>query len=190
MSLTDYALVTLPQARDYLKIDATDTDSDSVIEQLIEAATQRTEDYCGTYWVQREIEETHIGDGVNTRLWLYRAPATEISSVELDGTALVEDTDYTVRLFDSTILHGGLGWPRGDEVVVTYTVGCGADRAAAQLAEPTAVAAVMMCVAIWAENRLGLKSEMLLGVDQKTYSEVTDLPQAVKAMLMLRRKRL
>ena len=46
MALTANALITLAQAKVYLKIN--DSDSDAVLEAMIESATRKTEDYCSS----------------------------------------------------------------------------------------------------------------------------------------------
>lgn len=97
-----------------------------VFEILIEAATQKAENYTGRAFVQCEITEKHFGDGT-TILKLYRQPVVSVSSVTryhtervgtgdgetmkftldntpvvdsvklyVDGVLQVKDTDYTI----------------------------------------------------------------------------------------------
>lgn len=98
---------------------------DELITFLIKAATKKAEDYTGRVFIQREIIESHNGDGTNT-LRLEKAPVTTITSVSskriegkmgdgstiifllvamptanslsvyIDGTAQTEGTDYTL----------------------------------------------------------------------------------------------
>jgi len=174
MALSDYALVTVAEAKVYLKIN--NSDSDAVLEALVETATRKTEDYCGTRWVSREIAETHIGQG-EKYLYLYRMPITEITSVTIDDVAY---TSYTERL--SIGMLYGL-WEKLSEIVVTYTAGYIASRSTAVATIPDAVIAVMQCVAIWYNNSLSLTSENISGVNSVSYGQDLVLPDSVKAKL-------
>lgn len=175
------ALVTLQLAKDYLKISG--TDSDTVLETLIEAATRRTEDYCNSAWVKREITETHIGDGKN-RLYLYRQPVTEVDSVTIDGE---EYTDYTERL-SIGMLWGS--WTNLTEIVVTYAAGYLNDITEALTTIPDAVAAVLMTVAAWYNNPEGLDSQNISGIGSVSFGGELELPDRAKAKLTALRKSL
>ena len=150
---------------------------DELLENLINAATKKAEDYTGRAFVQREITETHIGDNKQV-LKLYKQPvvADSISSITVGGVAL---TTYSQRLSIGRIYHLVV-WPLDYEVVVVYTAGYGATRAAAQVLVPDAVAAVLLILANLFENRTDqLKSESIAGLGSVTY----DIPSQAKELL-------
>lgn len=150
---------------------------DLLLERLIEAATKKAEDDTGRAFVQREITETHIGDNKQV-LKLYRQPvvADSVSSITVGGAAL---TTWSERLTIGRIYHLVV-WPLDYEIVVTYTAGYGANRAAAQALVPDAVAAVLLILANLFENRTDqVKSESIAGVGSVTY----DIPSQAKELL-------
>ena len=150
---------------------------DDLLETLIEAATKKAEDYTERAFVQREITETHIGDNKQV-LKLYKQPvvADSISSITVGGVAL---TSWSERLSIGRIYHLVV-WPLDYEVVVVYTAGYGATRAAAQVLVPDAVAAVLLILANLFENRTDqLKSESIAGLGSVTY----DIPSQAKELL-------
>lgn len=151
---------------------------DNILEQLIEAGTKKAEDYCGRAFVQREIVETHIGDNKQV-LRLYRQPVVSVASITVGGDAL---TAYTERLTIGRIYHLVV-WPLDYEVVVTYTAGYAANRAATQVLIPDAVIAVLGAVALWYENRMGIKSQNISGVGSVDYGDPEGLPEASKDKL-------
>ncbi len=151
---------------------------DDILETLIEAATKQAEDYTGRAFVQREFIETHIGDNRQV-LKLYRQPVDSISSVTVGGDAL---TTFIERLTIGRIYHLVV-WPLDYEVVVTYTAGYGASRAATQALIPDAVAAVLGAIAVWYENRMGIKSQQISGVGSIDYGALEELPEASKEKL-------
>lgn len=151
---------------------------DELLEQLIEAATKKAEDYTGRAFIRREIVETHIGDS-RQNLNLYRRPVVSVASITVGGDDL---TDYSERLSIGRLYHYVV-WPLDYEIVVTYTTGYGANRAAAQVLIPDAVAAVLGAVATWYENRLGIKSQNISGVGSIDYGDLEGLPEASKRKL-------
>ena len=181
MALTANALITLAQAKEYLKV--SNSDNDNVIEALIESATRKTEDYCASRWVSREITETHIGVG-DKFLYLWRMPISEVTEVTIDAEAY---TSYEERLTIGA-LYGA--WPSLSEIIVTYTAGYIDDIGTAVANIPDAVIAVMQCVAIWFNNPLGATTENIAGVGSIVYGGDIELPDAVKAKLSDLRKRI
>ena len=150
---------------------------DDLLEILIEAATKKAEDYTGRVFVQRDITETHIGDGTNL-LRLYKWPATDITSVTIGDTAL---ETWTERLAMGRIYYD-YGFTLDYEVEVVYMAGYGADRAATQALVPSAVTAVLVAIANWWENRLGVNSENISGVGSISYL-IGELPEQSKKLL-------
>lgn len=181
MSLSEYAVVTLTEAKNYLRIDG--SDDDTTLELMIEMATEKTEDYCSSYWVKRSVTETHIGDG-KTYLYLYRTPIESIESVIVDGVEL-EDGDY-VELLAIGRLTGRI-WAKDSVIVVSYTAGY-ADSYG-EIAIPNAAKlAVLNAVAVWWNNRTGVTGESISGIGSVTYGNEEELPNSVKAKLSSLRK--
>ena len=144
----------------------------ALLEQLIETATKKAEDYTEKAFIQREITETHIGDGTKV-LKLYKQPVIEVKSIEVDGAEITDYTEYLSigRLWGT--------WPKNSEIEVVYTAGYGGETptlAEVQLLVPDAVLAVKVAVAHWYGNRLGVKSESVSGVGSEDYGEPEELP--------------
>jgi len=138
---------------------------DILLENLIEAATKAAEDYTGRVFIQREITETHIGDNTQI-LKLYKRPIVEVDSITIGGDDL---TDYTERLTIGRIYHPVV-WPLDYEIVIVYTAGYAATRAAAQALLPDAVTAILMMIAYLYENRTDLvHGERVTGIGSVTY---------------------
>ena len=150
-----------------------DIQYDELIEMLIEAATKKAEDYTGRAFVQREIVETRIGDDRQV-LKLYRQPIVSVASITVGGDAL---TSWSQRFSIGRIYHPTV-WPLDYEVVITYTAGYGADRAAVLALVPDAVLAVLIAIATWCDNRIGVKSQSISGVGSVDYGVIASLPEA------------
>lgn len=153
---------------------------DELLESLINAATKKAEDYTGRAFVQRAITETHIGDGTKI-MKLYKMPivAAEAIAITIDG---VELTTWSERLSIGRLYHLAV-WPWYSEVAVVYQAGYGADRAATQPLIPDAVVAVLIAVATWYENRMGVKSQNISGIGSIDYGDPEGLPEASKKKL-------
>ncbi len=143
------ALVTLPQAKNYLRVD--DSADDESIMRLIEAATKTAEDHAGKTFVQKEVTENRVGNG-DRLLSLHWQPIVSVTSVELDGVAQTKDVDY-IELLDMGWLKRGSGWTKDKAIVVVYTAGYGVTRAATQVLIPDVVTAVLLILADLYENR-------------------------------------
>jgi len=88
--------------------------------------------------------------------------------------------DYSERLHIGR-LHGS--WLENYEYVIVYTAGYAATRAATQALAPDAVTAILIAVATWYGNRMGVKSENVSGVGSVDYGEPGELPPASKRLL-------
>lgn len=82
---------------------------DELLENLIEAATKKAEDYTGRAFVQRSITEQHSGNSTKI-LKLYRQPTVTITSVrrhhyEQVGTGDAETLEFTL---DNTPITGSV----------------------------------------------------------------------------------
>lgn len=151
---------------------------DELLGSLIEAATRKAEDYTGRFFIQREITETHIGDGTQM-LKLYRQPVIEVDSIKIDGEDL---TEWIEKCSIGRVYHT-LVWAQDAEIEITYTAGHGEDRATVQPLIPDAMLAVLIAIANWYENKLGLKSLNISGVGSMDYGEPSELPEASKKLL-------
>lgn len=179
---------------DYAASDDTFEDyDDTLLEHLINAATKKCEDFCGKAFIQRAITENRIGDG-NTHLYLNKRPVSTFTSITLGGNTLTEDTDFTLYDEEGLLLRPvgvttlwsdnpeSYGWTKNYKIVITYTAGYGATRAATQALVPDAVLAVLTAVANWYENRLGLKTENIAGIGSQSF-EIGELPEQSKRLL-------
>jgi hypothetical protein len=161
-------------------VDTFESYDDELLEFLIDAATTACEDYTGRVFITRAITEKHMGDGT-TLLKLYKQPVTDVTSVTIGSTAL---TSWTERLSVGRIYYD-YGFDLDYEVTVVYTAGESATRATAQAAVPRAVMAVLVTVANWYENRLGLKSQNISGVGSVDFGGIdqANLPPLAKQLL-------
>ncbi len=181
---------------DYAASDDTfESYDDELLENLINAATKKCEDYCGRAFIQRAITEYRIGDG-GTLLKFNRRPVSTLTSVVMGSSTLTEDTDFTLYDEEGVLkrpLGGtegsfwatniqGIGWTDGYKITIVYTAGYAATRAATQALVPDAVMAVLVAVANWYENRLGVKSESVSGVGSVDY-DIGELPEQSKRLL-------
>ncbi len=168
---------------------------DELLEFLINAATKKCEDYCGRAFIQRSITEYRIGDG-GTLLKLNKRPVSTLTSVVMGSSTLTEDTDFTLYDEEGVLkrpLGGtegsfwatniqGIGWTDGYKITIVYTAGYAATRAATQALVPDAVMAVLVAVANWYENRLGVNSQNVSGVGSVDY-DIGELPEQSKRLL-------
>lgn len=215
---------------------------DDLIENLINAATKKTEDYAGRAFVQRSITDSvngtgrdtiripktpvvsidsvsykkvvgKKGDGSTTPFDLGYTPKSDSLTVYVNGSEQTVDEDYTLSSQTVTFtsapadgakiifrfeveldlmddyterLHIGRlkgSWYKDYDYVVVYTAGYGSTMAAAQAAVPDAVMAVLSAVAVWYENRIGLKSESVTGIGSVEYGDPGVLPEISKRYL-------
>jgi hypothetical protein len=166
---------------------------DDILDVLINAATKKCEDSCGRAFIQRSITENRIGDG-GKRLVLNKRPVNTFTSMTLAGTALVEDTDFTLYKEDGVLIRpvavslwtdnpGGVVWTDTAKIVMVYNAGYASTRAATQALVPDAVLAVLMTVAAWSENRLGLRSQSITGIGSEDFGIPGELPEQAKKLL-------
>jgi len=160
---------------------------DTLLENLINAATKKAEDYTGRVFIQRTITEYHYGDG-SEWLRLEYTPVVSITSVTLDTTLLTVDSDYTT--YNQIGRLKRYAWDNEELVTVVHVSGYGATRALAQAAVPDAVMAVLSAVAVWYENRLGITSETVTGVGSVDYGATGELPITAKNYLSSIRRNL
>jgi uncharacterized phiE125 gp8 family phage protein len=123
MTLASNALTTLEAVKAYLKIDASDTTDDTLLEDLINAASNAIENYCKRRFKEQiYTDEEYDGNGIKY-LQLKQYPVISVDSVTVDDTVLTTD-EYKVRKSNGTLIRVGSVWPKGDiNVLVTYTAG-------------------------------------------------------------------
>ncbi len=183
MSLSEYAIVTLEEAKNFLHVDG--DDDDLTLELLIETATAKTEDYCSSCWVKRGITETHIGNGKQA-LDLYRLPVESIEAVIVDGVEL-EESDYVAQLSIGRLT--GRIWQKDSVIEIAYTAGY-ADSYGQAAIPYAAKLAVLNALAVWWNNRMGVTSESIAGIGSVAYTGEEELPENAKAKLSSLRKRI
>lgn len=165
---------------------------DDLLEILVAAATKKCEDFCGRAFIQRAITENRIGDG-GQRLILNKRPVNTLTSVTLAGTALVEDTDYTLFDDEGVLMRplaasewsdypARVNWTETSKIVIVYNAGYASTRSATQALVPEAVLAVLVAMANWYENRLGISAENVSGVGSQDYA-IGELPEQAKKLL-------
>ena len=204
MPLTVHALTTLQAVKDELGI--MDSSKDSVLERLINAASEAIEQYCGRHFeYEQGVQETLAGTG-GSRLVLSRIPVRAVTSVTVSGMPL---DDYVVEDPKAGILYRGAGWPwtarawagfisqdpligtESRDIVVTYDAGFVTPQQEADSGGtltrdlPHAVEeACILTVVTWYLNRgenLSITSEGLAGVWVRYDRSV--LPQPARELL-------
>ena len=154
---------------------------DELLENLINAATKKAEDYTGRAFVQREIIETHIGDNKPV-LRLYKQPVVSVDTITVGGDDL---TTWTERLTIGRLYHSVV-WPLDYEIVVTYTAGYAATRAATQALVPDAVQAVLLMVAYLYENRTDqVDSINITGIGSTSYKLPSQAEDLLKPLVVI-----
>lgn len=91
----------------------------------------------------------------------------------------------TVMDFSEWLSIGRLqgAWLNSYVYKVVYSVGYGADRDTVQPILPEAVSAVLVAVANWWNNRLGVRSENQQGIGSVDYGDAGELPPLSKKLL-------
>lgn len=137
--LSDYALVSLAEAKRFLRVPTTDTDDDDLIMDLINDASDEIEKACDTYLIQRSVTEDHPG-GVNQaklggakRIYLRKSPVNSVSQIIDDDSDTVSSDDYTIVA--PNILEHDTEWPIPDgRWSITYNAGWFANLSAVDYA--------------------------------------------------------
>lgn len=98
---SSYDLTSLVNVKSELSIGASVTTSDAVLRRYITSASSAAINYCNRVFVVESIQDQFLSKGA-TRLigdrpdvlQLSRWPISDLTSVAVDGTALVENTDF------------------------------------------------------------------------------------------------
>lgn len=98
----------------------TDTD-DIYLQRAISRASAAAETYCDRVFAVETVRDTFEEIGCTSSLKLSRYPVIEIDTVDADGTALIEGTDYRVDYPIGRISPISGGW--SSPLAVTYSAG-------------------------------------------------------------------
>lgn len=102
-------MTTVTTVKSFTGIPAADLSKDSLLEFLINAASERIEKYCSRHFEKATYTEYHRGHE-RQRLLLNQYPIVSVTSVELNGSVLAS-TEYETEDADAGILYRETGWP-------------------------------------------------------------------------------
>lgn len=121
-------IVTLAEMRSFLNIPSDQTDMNTLLSGLIDAYSDEMEQYLGVTMINSTYTETYDGNGTDS-LFLKHYPIASVTSLTLDSTLLVLNTDYYIR--ESYIkLEDDVFTEDLNNVAIVYVAGHGASRAA------------------------------------------------------------
>lgn len=109
MALSAHALTTIETVKNFIGIPASDITKDSLLEFLINAASERIEKYCSRHFEKATYIEYYRGHE-RQRLLLNQYTIISVTSVELNGGALAS-TEYEIEDAGAGILYRETGWP-------------------------------------------------------------------------------
>ncbi|MFC4768738.1 head-tail connector protein [Effusibacillus consociatus] len=134
MPLNANALTDLASTKSYLDIDTTDTSKDSIIEFLINAASEAIEKYCRRKMKQATYtDEEYDGTG-SQNLYLKQYPISSITSIKIDDV-VVAATEYKTRKESGIVVRMNAMWDKGIlNLKVTYQAGYAAIPSDVELA--------------------------------------------------------
>jgi len=124
-------LTTLAHVKLDAKIAGTDADRDTVLTQLIQAVSKQIQTHTGRQFVSTATTGERITSDGSNLIQTHHYPIISIAALTLNGTALVEDTDFEITERDKMLgqiarisSDSPIGWLRGTRVVqITYTHG-------------------------------------------------------------------
>lgn len=126
---TDIALVSIDEAKEYLKIE--NSNADVILSHLINAVSSWVSNYLKRSLVSSEKTEYYSGDG-SSELILKRYPVTAVSSVYVDSlrqwaaNSLISSSNYIIKKQQGILKAWQIysNWSPGDSnIKVTYTAG-------------------------------------------------------------------
>ncbi|WP_018130709.1 head-tail connector protein [Effusibacillus pohliae] len=121
MALGPYALLTLVEAKDYLKIEPADTTEDALLERLIDRASSMLERKYGRPLKERAFTDDVYNGSGDPYLVLRTYPVT-VTEVKIDDVPILS-TDYVVQLENGILVRRGI-WPEGiGNIKVSFTGG-------------------------------------------------------------------
>jgi hypothetical protein len=165
-------LTTLATVKEYLGL--TGTGEDSLLNRLIDWATDFIHSYCGRTFPQGSYDEYYDGDGTDTLL-SHQFPIVSVNSLEVDGT--VKDSTSFVLYAPLGIIRLKSGvFPRGKKNVrLQYTAGY---ATIPKDLEQASIELVALKYYDRGRERLGVEGK-------EGTSFTTQLPQEVKQVLDL-----
>lgn len=95
MALKPNALVTLATMKEFVKIPTDITSQDSLLEEFINAASNRCEQFCTRKFLTARIVEYHNGER-NSEVLLQQWPVTTIHRINIDNNRVFDPADDLV----------------------------------------------------------------------------------------------
>lgn len=191
---TDLALVSLADAKEFLKI--TGSTEDEIVGKIVNHCSQWINKFCDRVLLEvTDRVEYHSGDGCSGAIMLNNFPVSEVDSVYVDATrefaagTLVQASSYFVH--DDTGVLELIGedsyWLLGKKnIKVTYTAG----YALADMPQDIQMACKLLIGYIYrtfySQWRMGVSSETI-GQKTVTFDKVA-MPKEVEGMLKPYRK--
>ena len=121
-------IVTLAEMRSFINIPTAQTGKDSLLVDLLNAYNGKIENYLGVTLINSTYTEYYDGNGTSS-LFLKHYPIVSVTSLTLDSTALVLNTDYYIRDDSYIKLDGDVFTSDLNNVLIVYVAGWGAARA-------------------------------------------------------------
>lgn len=131
MALAANAIVTLNQAKAYLKIPLAETTKDSHVEFLINSASQYLEMECDR-WLVKRTTITEYQDGRRQNIIVLKQwPVLSVASLRIDidskftdAATLVDPTDYAITDEDTALMLLNQVFPNGHRAIkIVYSAG-------------------------------------------------------------------
>lgn len=180
------ALITLAQAKTFLKVTA--SSEDSLLGDLINSMSYAAKSYCGVNFVQANYTEYYDGDGCLDHLILRNAPLISVASMYDDlqrlftSASLISTDDYQLELGAGIVRlwnnRGRFSNGKGN-IKITYSAGY------ASIPYDLQHAALLMVLHAYKrhyqDQRIGLVSETI-GDRNMTYAN-EDIPKSAKSIL-------
>jgi uncharacterized phiE125 gp8 family phage protein len=110
MPVGPFALTTLADVKEHLRIEAADSTEDTFLEKLIDRCTSRIESYVNRKLKKRSYTELYDGSGTQ-KLLLNQFPITALTSVNIDqGQDFLPSTDVDIEAIVIQAEEGLLSW--------------------------------------------------------------------------------
>jgi len=109
MTLNANALITLAQAKIFVKVPTAETTHDTLLEDFINESSQLIESYCNRKFVLQEYTEIHSGNGL-TQLMTRSFPIVSVTSLYDDisraFTTVIDPNNYTIMQDEKGLAYG------------------------------------------------------------------------------------
>lgn len=151
------SIITTATAKTHLKVDI--SDDDTLIDNLIEAATQAAQDYTNRYFINTTLKM--VADTWDDIATLYKSPVSSVTAIKYyDTDNSIQTLSSSVYIVDNTfkpcriLLDQDQSYPnlaeRKAAIEITYVVGEGS---AASDVNELVKQAVLLMVGHWYQNR-------------------------------------